>query len=224
MMNENPQNQLKEIRSMMERSTRFMSLSGWTGIMAGIYSLLGAVAAYFVVYKMKFDEILVPSNLETYGNGRPQHYDYPNGLTDLFSDKNILLFGIAAAVIFLSGTTAFYHSSIKAKKQGVQLWNSTSKRLFVQVAIPLITGGIFCLALLVYGHAGLIAPAMLIFYGMALLNGSKYTLKEFHSLALCEIGLGLISLFFIGYGLYFWAIGFGILHIIYGILMQKRYN
>ena len=71
MMNENPQNQLKEIRSMMERSTRFMSLSGWTGIMAGIYSLLGAVAAYFVVYKMKFDEILVSSYLETYGNGRP---------------------------------------------------------------------------------------------------------------------------------------------------------
>lgn len=223
-MNENPHNQLKEIRSMMERSSRFMSLSGWTGIMAGVYSLFGALAAYWVVYKMKFEEAIVPSHLDTYATGRPPHYNYPDSLSHLFSDKNLLLLGIAIMVIVLSGSTAFFHSSIKAKKQGVQLFNSTTRRLFVQIAIPLISGGIFCMALLYYGHAGLIAPAMLIFYGLALLNGSKYTLKEFHSLALCEIVLGLISLFFVGYGLYFWAIGFGVLHIIYGILMQKRYN
>lgn len=223
-MNSNPQDQLKEIRSLMERSTRFMSLSGWTGIMAGIYSLIGAVAAYFVIFKMNFISTISTTEVETYGSGRPIHYNYSNGLFELASDKNLLLFLIAFAVIFLSATTAFYQSSVQAKKQGVKLWNSTTKRLFVQVAIPLVTGGLFCFALLYYGNAGLIAPAMLIFYGLALLNGSKYTLKEFHSLALCEIALGLISLFFIGYGLYFWAMGFGILHIIYGILMQKRYN
>ncbi len=223
-MNDNPHNQLKEIRSLMERSTRFMSLSGWTGIMAGIYSLIGAVAAYWVIFKMNFAPEIIPSEMDTYGTGRAVHYNYSKGLWDLISEKNLLLLLIAASVIFLSGTTAFYQSSIKAKKQGVKLWNSTTKRLFVQVAIPLITGGIFCLALLYYGNVGLIAPAMLVFYGLALLNGSKYTLKEFHSLALCEIALGLLSLFFIGYGLYFWAIGFGVLHIVYGILMQKRYN
>lgn len=223
-MNENPHNQLKEIRSMMERSTRFMSLSGWTGIMAGVYSLLGAVAAYWVIFRMNFDSAYVPTEVDSYETSRPIHYNYPDGMYELFSEKNLYLGFIAALVILLSAITAFYQSSLKAQQQGVQLWNSTTKRLFVQVAIPLITGGIFCIALLVYGHAGLIAPAMLIFYGLALLNGSKYTLKEFHSLALCEIGLGLISLFFIGYGLYFWAIGFGVLHIIYGILMQKRYN
>jgi hypothetical protein len=223
-MNENPHNQLKEIREMMERSTRFMSLSGWTGIMAGIYSLIGATIAYWVVYKMKFQNSELPHEIEIYSMTRSIHYNYQNGMDELFSEKNIYLLFIALGVIFLSASTAFYQSSVKAKKQGVTLWNSTTRRLFVQVSIPLIAGGIFCLALMIYGHAGLIAPAMLIFYGMALLNGSKYTLKEFHSLAICEIALGILSLLFVGYGLYFWAIGFGVLHIIYGILMQKRYN
>ncbi len=223
-MNQNPHEQLSEIRSLMERSTRFMSLSGWTGIMAGIYSLIGAFAAYWVIFKMNFSPEVIPSEIDTYGADRAVHYNYSNGLWELFSEKNLYLFLIAAIVIFLSGTTAFYQSSLKANKQGVKLWNATTKRLFLQVAIPLATGGLFCLALLYYGNAGLIAPAMLIFYGLALLNGSKYTLKEFHSLALCEIALGLTSLFFIGYGLYFWAMGFGVLHIIYGILMQKRYK
>ncbi|MGB6083890.1 hypothetical protein [Moheibacter sp.] len=223
-MNTNPHQELKEIRSLMERSSRFMSLSGWTGIMAGIYSLLGAAAAYYVIFKMNFAKEIIPPEVDTYGSGRAVHYNYTHSLLELFSEKNILLFLIAGIVILFSATTAFYQSSLKAKKQGVKLWNSTTKRLFVQVAIPLVTGGLFCIALLYYGNAGLIAPAMLIFYGMALLNGSKYTLKEFHSLALCEIALGLISLFFIGYGLFFWTIGFGILHIFYGILMQKRYK
>lgn len=223
-MSQNPHDQLKEIRSLMERSSRFMSLSGWTGIMAGIYSLIGAIAAYFVIFKMKFTEQIPQESVKMYGSGRVIHYNYSNGLTDLFSEKNIYLFLIAIAVILLSTVTAFYQSSVISKQQGVKLWNSTTKRLFVQVAIPLGTGGVFCLALLYYGHAGLIAPAMLIFYGLALLNGSKYTLKEFHSLAICEIGLGVISLLFIGWGLVFWSIGFGVLHIIYGILMQKRYK
>ncbi|MFV0305283.1 MAG: hypothetical protein ACK5IC_07380 [Moheibacter sp.] len=213
-MSQNPNEQLNEIRSLMERSTRFMSLSGWTGIMAGIYSLIGAVAAYYIIF----------IHNSSFENGRKLYENYAENITDLFSPKNKLLLLIAILVIIFSATTAFYQSNQKAKKQGIKLWNSTSKRLFIQVALPLITGGIFCVALLFYGHAGLIAPAMLIFYGLALLNGSKYTLKEFHSLALCEIALGLISLFFIGYGLYFWTIGFGILHIIYGILMQKRYK
>jgi hypothetical protein len=223
-MNENPHEQLKEIRTLMERSSRFVSLSGWTGIMAGIYSILGATAAYFVMGKMNTSVVSAAENLETYGSGRAVHYHYANASNDLFSLGNFLLLGIAVLVILFSAGTAFYHSSAKAEKLNVKLWNSTTKRLFVQIAIPLFAGGIFCIALLYYGNAGLIAPAMLVFYGLALLNGSKYTLKEFHSLAVCEIFLGLVSLLFIGFGLVFWTLGFGVLHIIYGILMQKRYR
>src|SRR5690606_40374160 len=120
----------------------------------------------------------ISPDVETYGSGRVVNYNYEDGFSDLFSDKNLLLVLIAVLVILFSAGTAFYHSSVKAKVQGVKLWNSTTRRLFVQVAIPLAAGGIFCLALLFYGNVGLIAPAMLIFYGFALLNGSKYTLKR----------------------------------------------
>lgn len=201
-----------------------MSLSGWTGIMVGIYSLLGAAAAWFIIYKVE-PKI---NSVSEYGAVESEYLlageeTYRN-FTLLFSGKNLLLLLVALSVIALAAATVLYHSSRKAKIQEVKLWNTTSKRLLIQLAIPLIAGGIFCLALFVYGHAGLIAPAMLIFYGIALLNGSKYTLVEFHSLALIEIALGLISLFFIGYGLFFWALGFGLMHIIYGVLMQKRYR
>jgi len=223
-MQTDPNKDLQQIRSMMERSTKFISLSGWTGIFAGIYALLGALAAYFVIYKMKFESIVIPENIETYGSNRPVTYDYQNGLSDLFSTQNLLLLVIAFVVFTLSCLTAIYHSSIKAKKQSLKLWNNTTQRMFVQLAIPMIAGGSFCIALVFYGNTGLIAPAMLIFYGLSLLNGSKYTIKELHSLALLEILLGIISLFFIGYGLLFWAIGFGVLHIIYGIMMQKKYS
>lgn len=201
-----------------------MSLSGWTGVMAGIYSLLGALAAYYVIFKVKSNVDAVHTPVGTYNSENYVRYNYGDVWSDLFTEKNIFLIMIAVAVILLSAVTAFYQSSVKCKQNGVKLWNSTTKRLFVQVSIPLISGGIFSIALLFYGHAGLIAPAMLIFYGLALLNGSKYSLKEFHSLALCEIGLGIVSLLFIGCGLIFWTIGFGVLHIFYGILMQKRYS
>lgn len=215
-MNSNPHEELKEIRSLMERSSRFMSLSGWTGIMAGIYSLLGATAAYFALFngRLKVDQSFT----------RNYSYEVSSNSTELFNDTNLIILLIAFIVIALSAGTAFFHSSVKAKKQNVKLWNSAMRRLFIQISIPLVAGGLFCIALVYYGNMGLVAPAMLIFYGLALLNGSKYTLKEFHSLAILEIALGISSLFFIDYGLYFWAVGFGVLHIIYGILMQKRYK
>ena len=88
----------------------------------------------------------------------------------------------------------------------------------------MITGGILCLILLFNGYVGIIAPLTLIFYGLALVNASKYTLKEVRSLGIAEIILGLIATYFIGYGLLFWSVGFGLLHIIYGIIMKTRYG
>jgi hypothetical protein len=92
--------------------------------------------------------------------------------------------------------------------------------------IPLVAGGIFCIAMLYHGGAFilLISPAMLIFYGLSLVNGSKYTLHDIRYLGCLEIVLGLIAVFNLGYGIIFWALGFGVLHIIYGALMWFKYD
>jgi hypothetical protein len=117
-----------------------------------------------------------------------------------------------------------YFTLQKSKRNHQKIWNALSKRLVISLFIPLIAGGIFCIALFFQGYFGLVAPVMLIFYGLALMNASKYTFNDVEYLGYCELILGLISLFLVGYGLIFWTIGFGVLHIVYGIMMQKKYH
>lgn len=200
---------LKEIRNIMERSSRFISLSGLSGVFAGFFALAGAAAYY--IYFNKY----VNYNFTEFSRRFP---------VDI--STNFLLFCIAdaAAVLVLALSFAFFFTNRKAKADGLKMWDATSRRLVFNLAVPLATGGVFCIALLNYRLIGLIAPATLIFYGLALVNASKYTLDEIRLLGYSEIVIGLISCFFIGYGVTFWAIGFGILHIIYGLIMYMKYE
>ena len=195
---------LKDIKDIMNRSSRFISLSGLSGISAGIFALLGAYLAYQTVY----------TNQDYLGYRRAV----------LTNESLTTLLIIALATIILSIGAGIFFTSRKARKNNEKLWDLQTKRLLVNLFIPLATGGILCLMLLVKGYIGIVAPLSLIFYGLALVNASKYTLTEVRSLGLVEIMLGLIAIQFIGFGLLFWSLGFGILHIIYGIVMQVRYK
>jgi predicted lysophospholipase L1 biosynthesis ABC-type transport system permease subunit len=197
---------LTEIRSMMERSTKFLSLTGWSGIMAGAYALAGAYIAKNVFY--------FNSAVASYHTIERQE----------ISGNVLGLFLLALLILVLAIGTAIFLSYRKAKSRGERLWNSSARRLVLNMAIPLGTGGILILILLSKGLPGLVAPLTMIFYGMALLNASKFTYEEVKYLGLIEIVLGLIASYYIGYGLLLWAIGFGIIHIIYGIYMHLRYE
>lgn len=193
----------------MERSSRFLSLSGLSGVFAGIFALAGAISAY--VY---FD-IKITGNYLLYSvhsDGRMNLDFYTFFITD------------AGLVLLLSLASAFLFSFRKAKKDGLKIFDKTAKRLLINLFLPLGAGGLFCLTLLYHGDIGLIAPVTLLFYGLALVNASKYTFNDIRFLGISEIILGLISSVFIGYGLLFWALGFGVLHIIYGSVMFFRYE
>ncbi len=190
---------IAEIRSMMERSTKFLSLSGWAGIMAGIYALAGAWIAYSV-YGFNPDEIF---------------YSSPN-LTSV-----VLL---AAGILILALISAIIDSRRKAQKRDENAWNATSRRLLASMAVPLFAGGILILVLLSKGLIGLIAPLTLLFYGLALYNAGNYTIREVRLMGIVQMGLGLINSWFIGYGLLFWVLGFGVVHMVYGIYMYFRYE
>lgn len=191
---------IQDIKSMMAQSSQFISLSGLSGILAGIYALVGAYFAYNIIE-----------------NDRSYYIT-------LESTTFKLIIGIALLVLLLSIVTAYLLTIRKAKKMGEKVWNSTSKRLIINFCIPLITGGIFTLLLLKNGYYGLIAPITLIFYGMACVNASKYTLRDVRYLGITQILLGLIATEFSGYGLYFWVLGFGICHILYGSIMHYKYD
>lgn len=196
---------LTKIRSMMERSTKFLSLSGWSGIMAGVYALAGAYIAWKFFYSN--DEIL-----------------YSAISKEQLSKNSLHFFLLALGVLLLALGTAVLLSHNKAKRNGEKLWNAAARRLLESLALPLASGGIFVLILFSKGLVGLIAPVTLVFYGLALVNASKFTYEEVKYFGIIEIVLGLVASYFIGYGLLFWAIGFGLMHIVYGIYMHLKYE
>jgi uncharacterized membrane protein YjjB (DUF3815 family) len=192
------------IKEMMSRSTRFISLSGLSGVFAGSFALIGAFLAYKTVYSnqdyLQFRKAVITSETLT------------------------TLLVIATGTLVLSLVAAILLSRRKAKKNMVKPWNSQAKRMLINLFIPLFAGGILSLIFLFKGYIGMVAPLTLIFYGLGLVNASKYTLTEIRSLGIAEIILGLLAAQFIGYGLIFWALGFGILHIVYGIIMHLKYK
>ena len=194
---------IREIRNLMEKSSRFISLSGLSGIFAGIFAIAGAAAAWWYLDIVQLNENYSYSSLQ---------HAYFFLITD------------AAIVLTVALTSGVFFTVRQARKKGQSIWDKTSRRLLINIAIPLATGGFFCLVLLYYGQPALIAPATLLFYGLALLNGSKYTFDDIRYLAYIEILLGMLSCFYIGYGLLFWAVGFGVMHIVYGTLMYFKYE
>jgi hypothetical protein len=204
---------LSEIRNIMERSTQFLSLSGLSGVFAGIYALL---AAWFVYYDFAERNLQKLSGYNDLVNADVN--------SELIADKISYAIMIGVLVLGASIVTGYIFTKRKATKNGQNLWNSASKRMLVGLFVPLFAGGLFCLMLIKHNSFGLVAPATLIFYGLALINASKHTLREVKYLGLMQIVLGIIGAYFIGYGLLIWAIGFGVLHIVYGLAMYVKYD
>ena len=201
---------LREIRSLMERSSRFLSLSGFSAVIAWIAAITGVFAAYLFLGLSLFEPAYY--KFATEEKGVPNHAFYTFLLTD---------FGIVLIVSLLAASMLTVR---KARRQGQPVWDATAKRLLVNMAIPLAAGGIYCLILFYHGQIAFIAPATLIFYGLALFNAGKYTLNDIRYLGVLEIITGLLASFAIEFGLLFWAFGFGFLHIIYGITMYFKYE
>lgn len=206
-------NDINEIKSMMEKSSKFLSLSGLSGVISGVIALLGSLVVYLkyeAVYKVRygFDHSYLPSSYQ-------------------FSDLRefvIFSFFTGIIVLILALVFGFYFTYRKSLKKGYRLSGAVTQRLLESLSIPLVSGGVLIIILAYHHLFYLIAPLTLIFYGLALVNASKFTLGDIKYLGILEIILGLISSIFIGYAIVFWAIGFGLLHIIYGITMYMKYD
>ncbi len=201
-MEEKYKDDLKAIKDMMNRSSRFISLDGLSGISVGVIALAGAYTAQQLVYKdlgeLSYASIEIPADKMT----------------------NLVL--VAFGTLILAILAAIFFTTRRAKKQNQGIWDLQTRRLVINLIIPLVTGGLLCLILLGKGFIGFLAPLTLIFHGLALVNASQYTLKEIRGLGLLMIMIGLLAMFFVSSGLILWAMGFGVLHILYGILMEWK--
>ncbi len=200
MSNEDYLKDISEIKNLMNKSSRFISLSGLSGILAGIYALVGAALTYYLV--------------TTYSDGTL--------LLDGWVSKTVML--ILFMIAFLSVITGVFLTTRKAKKNGEKIWDSSSRRLLINFLIPLAVGGLYCLIILSQGKYGQTGGLMLIFYGLALVNASKYSIGDIQYLGFIEIILGLIAAFYPGLGFWLWVLGFGIMHIVYGTWMHFKYD
>lgn len=200
MSNENYLKDISEIKNLMHKSSRFISLSGLSGILAGVYALIGAAVTYYIVDNSARGYLILDGTV----------------------------FRICAAILItvaiLSIATGIFLTTQKAKKNGEKVWDSSSKRLLFNFLIPLVTGGLYILIILNQERYGHTAALMLIFYGLALVNASKYSLGDIRYLGYAEIILGLICAFLPAYGFWFWVLGFGIMHIVYGSIMHFKYD
>ncbi|TAD90800.1 MAG: hypothetical protein EAY75_04145 [Bacteroidetes bacterium] len=212
--------ELQQIRQLMERSSRFISLSGLSGIAAGTCALVGAGLAM---------PYLQPGAGRANAAGSVQSrngYDLSAWQADnlwvgILHSK---LFHIAVGTFLAAFVSAFLFTWLKSRRQGIPIWGPASFRLMVNVSIPMLVGGIFCIKLLQTQNFDLLAPTTLIFYGLALLNASKYTFPEIRYLGMAMMLLGIANCWIIGQGIYLWATGFGLLHIVYGAYMWFAYE
>jgi len=207
--NKDPKEDLLAIRNMMERSSKFLSLSGLSGVFAGFCALAGAAVAYFLILdsgQIQFDNYLL-----SLGNTSA-------------STVRFYLAIDAVAVLIVATLGAFYFSIRKSRKANQPFWTNPTRNLFGHLLIPFVTGGIFAFILVSGNNIQLVAPVTLIFYGLSLVNAGKFTFGEIHYLGLTEIVLGIFAAIFINHGLLFWTLGFGVMHIVYGIVMYYRYE
>jgi hypothetical protein len=208
---------IAEIRNMMERSTRFLSLSGLSGVFAGIFALAGAAAAY-----VRLEKVLFASE---YSENLRSASDSVSSISAGKGTGTLeFIFMDAILVLLASLLFGLFFTYRKAKKKGLKVWDASSRRMAASLFIPLVAGGLFCLELLHHQMISMIAPATLLFYGMGLLNASKYTFNDIRYLGITEIILGLAAAWFHGSALLFWAIGFGLMHILYGAAMWYKYE
>lgn len=197
---------LRDVKQLMERSSKFISLSGLSGVMAGLYALVCA----YLVYQNMYQEI------DYGGSGQRILVDS--------SENRQMMFIYGLSTLVLAFATGFYLTLKKAKRNQQKVFGKPAFQLFYSLLTPLVVGGLVCLILISKGEILYIAPLTLIFYGLALINASQFTYSDIKGLGFVQCILGIISLYFIGYGLVFWSLGFGVSHIIYGVIMYRKYD
>lgn len=216
MKNNNPIEDLQEIRKLMEGSTKFLSLSGLSGIFAGLTALAGAAFVW-----IKIDHF----------NKMFMSY-YVTGTANRAASNLLITLIITALVILVVAVSfGFLFTWLKAKRQKEKLATPLSFRLLGSLMLPLAFGGTFVLIEAYHGYYELIGPSTLIFYGLALLNAAKYVHIDIKYLAISEMLLGLLCFYNLDFSLdswkqtlIYWSIGFGVLHIFYGTMMYFRYE
>ena len=199
----NPSQELSEIKSMMERSKRFLSLSGIAGIPVGLTALAGIAAINFTIHQ-SWNVWLLPETLN-------------------LSTIQLIWLGVITALMF--GIAAIITWILSHKKVPTQkLASPPSKKFLEALAIPIAFGTVACLLFAKNELYAYIPGLSLLMYGLGMIQAAQHSFQELKRLGLALAVLGLVAFLAPTYSLILWAMGFGGLHILYGIWMHQKYD
>ena len=128
----------------------------------------------------------------------------------------------AGAVALSAGVVAMYR---KARAAGAPLWSRPGRKFALGMAPPMCAAMLLSVVLYRAGGLELLPGTWLLLYGVAVVTGGAYSVRVVPAMGLCFMVLGAAALFApASWGNWLLAAGFGGLHIVFGLLIARRYG
>jgi|ERR1035437_9638143 hypothetical protein len=129
---------------------------------------------------------------------------------------------VEACLAFAIGLLAMWQ---KSKIAGTPLVSTPGKKFALTFAPPLIAGVVITLGLWRFEHYDVMAPVWMLCYGAAVICGGAFSVRVVPIMGWCFVALGAIGFALpAGYGNWMMAASFGLVHMIFGAVIARRYG
>src|SRR5438067_5459312 len=129
---------------------------------------------------------------------------------------------VAALVANAIGATTLVW---KAHRANVPLLSGAGQKFALSLSPPLAAGALLTAALYAAGMTGILPGLWMLLYGAGVVTGGAFSVKIVPIMGLCLMSLGAFALVApASWGNWFLAIGFGGIHIVFGLLIARSYG
>jgi len=113
----------------------------------------------------------------------------------------------------------------KARAAGLPLFSGPGRKVAFSLSPPLLAGALLTAVLYRAGSTNSIPGMWLLLYGTGVVTGGMFSVPVVPVMGLCFMTLGAAALFAPAFlANWFLALGFGILHITFGVIIARRYG
>ncbi len=113
----------------------------------------------------------------------------------------------------------------KARAAGMPLFSGPGRKVVFSLPPPIFVGALLTVMLYRVGVTNAIPGVWLLLYGTGVVTGGMFSVTVIPIMGLCFMSLGAITLFAPpAFANWFLAAGFGGLHIIFGVIIARRYG
>lgn len=184
---------LRVIRELMERSTKYSTFSGPSGILAGAASIVGCVVTHSLATRPPgSDSFRIPF---------------------LITWSMVILFAIGADFLLMKR---------RAARVGKRIVSRLGKQMVFAAGPGLGTGVLLTLYLLQHNMLTNVYPFWMLSYGIAVCAVGQFSQREVKALGVAFLLAGTLTLLMPGWGLPLMALSFGGFHIIYALLISRK--